>query len=135
MRLLLDTHAFLWAVTDSPRLGSAAREAMLAPSAEVYVSIAAFWEIAIKVRVGTLDYDVGQLLQTARQDGFRLLAVEPRHLFAYAKLPQVPKHNDPFDHLMISQAIADRLVFLSEDERVPLYPVPRMPCSDPPPAR
>jgi PIN domain nuclease of toxin-antitoxin system len=134
-RLLLDTHTFLWALTNDRRLGAAARQAMLDPAAEVYVSIACFWEIALKVRIGKLatgGYTIPQLIQTAQQDGFRRLAIEPRHLAALSALPHVPDHKDPFDHLLIAQAIVDRFIFVSEDEFCPRYPVQHMWCSDRP---
>ncbi len=133
MRLLLDTHALLWWLTDDPRLGQAARELVADPANDVLVSAASLWEIQVKVRVGKLRADLREVLAAMEEQGFDLLPVAPAHLLALGPLPQ--HHRDPWDHLLIAQAITEGAVFLSEDGRTSLYPVTHMACSGATPSR
>lgn len=118
MRVLLDTHVFLWALTDSPRLSPEARE-LLADAREVYVSAASVWEIAIKSALGRIDADPGEVVAAIQRSGFLELDVTARHAAGVAALP--PYHNDPFDRLLLAQAIAEPLRFLSADALLPRY--------------
>ena len=129
MRLLLDTHALLWWLADDGRIGPQARELIADPGNEVLVSLASLWEIVVKLRVGKLDADLGEVLAAIERDGFALLPISPAHLLALAALPT--HHRDPFDHLLIAQAIAEGATFLSEDQNTPRYPVQALTCSDP----
>ncbi|HYH37070.1 MAG TPA: type II toxin-antitoxin system VapC family toxin [Azospirillum sp.] len=127
MRLLLDTHTYLWWESDSPRLAGAARDAIADPQNEICVSIVSLWEVAIKVRLGKLDADLAQLMEGLGENGFKLLAVQPRHVLETVRLPL--HHKDPFDRLLIATARVEGLTLVSDDARLPLYLADLMPCS------
>ena len=128
MRLLLDTHALLWWLNDDDQLGPHARGLIEDPANDVFVSMVSLWEIAVKVRVGKLDADVSEILGAIPAKGFTLLDIAPAHLVALVGLPM--HHRDPFDHLLIAQAISEGATFVSEDQYTPLYPVTFLTCSD-----
>jgi PIN domain nuclease of toxin-antitoxin system len=118
MRLLLDTHVFLWAVAGSPSLKPAARR-MMQSADEVYVSAASIWEIAIKVRLGKLQADPEELAVAIDASGFRELPVKAAHGAGVARLALHP--HDPFDRLLIAQALAEPLKLLTADETLTRY--------------
>lgn len=130
MRLLLDTHALLWWLADDGQLGARAREPIADPGNDVLVSIASLWEILVKRRVGKLEADIGEIADAIGRDGFTLLGIGIAHLRTLAGLPM--HHRDPFDHLLIAQAIAEDAAFVSADRHAALYPVQVIPCADPP---
>ncbi|KQP94705.1 twitching motility protein PilT [Methylobacterium sp. Leaf113] len=127
MKLLLDTHALLWWLLADPKLGPAARDLIADPTNDVLVSVASLWEIQVKVRVGKLRADLGDILDAVRDQGFEVVGITPAHLLALGDLPR--HHGDPWDHLLIAQAKAEDAVFLSEDRHVPAYPVAFVTCS------
>ncbi len=93
------------------------------------MSVVSLWEIAIKVRVGKLQADIEKTISAVASSGLRLLDLQVRHVAAAGRLPKVPRHHDPFDHLLMAQAIAEDLTFVSEDAHVARYPVPVLRCS------
>jgi len=121
MRLLLDTHIALWAIADSPRLHAMARQQIAAPENEVFVSAASIWEIAIKHGLGRGDMPISgeTALGYFRDAGYRLLPVSPEHAAAVENLPQ--HHADPFDRLLIAQALTEPLRLLTHDATVAGY--------------
>lgn len=121
MNLLLDTHVALWAITDHPRLSASARELILAPRAVVWVSAVSVWEVAIKHGLGRGDMPVSgqEALQYFRQAGYRLLAVEPEHAVAVENLPA--HHQDPFDRLLVAQALVEPMRLMTHDATVARY--------------
>ncbi len=118
MRLLLDTHIFLWVVTDSRKLKGAARRAIAAADA-VHVSAASIWEIAIKVRLGKIDGDPQQMADAIVPSGFLELPVSTLHAARVAQLPH--HHHDPFDRLLVAQALTEPLVLLTADSLLASY--------------
>lgn len=118
MRLLLDTHIFLWAVAGSRLLKPAARR-LIESADEVHVSAASIWEIAIKARLGKINADLDELAAAIDTSGFMPLAVSPTHAAGVARLPL--HHNDPFDRLLIAQALAEPLKFLTADAALARY--------------
>lgn len=117
MRLLLDTHLFIWAITGSGRL-KPARELIL--SAEVvFVSAASIWEIAIKARLGKIKGDPGEMAAAIESSGFAELPVRARHAATVASLPN--HHSDPFDRLLIAQAVSEPLLLLTADRMLAQY--------------
>ncbi len=128
MRLLLDTHALLWWLSDDSRLGAQARALIEDPGNDVLVSMVSLWEIAVKVRVGKLQADVREIVDHVAREGFSPLDVGVSHLLTLVELPK--HHRDPFDHLLIAQAIAEDAVFVSEDRNAPRYEVRLVTCSD-----
>jgi PIN domain nuclease of toxin-antitoxin system len=118
MRLLLDTHIFLRAVTGDASLKTSDRRAM-EEADEVYVSAASIWEIAIKSRLGKIEADADMLADEISEAGFRELPVRAQHAAGVAKLPL--HHADPFDRLLIAQAIAEPLKLLTADKSLARY--------------
>ena len=121
MRLLLDTHVLLWWLSDDRRLPERARSAIADPGSEVLASVASLWEIVVKVRVGKLDADIAAIERAVVDEGFTRLAISPSHLAALAVLPR--RHRDPFDHLLIAQAIGEDALLVTEDQAMHRYPV------------
>lgn len=128
MRLLLDTHALVWALGDDPALSGRARALLEDAANEVHVSVASLWEAVIKARRGKLRVALDETLAILEPAGFRLLDIRPAHLHALARLPVLADHRDPFDHLLIAQAIAEDLAFMTEDRHAPRYPVAVIRC-------
>ena len=127
MRLLLDTYALLWWLDDDARLGSQARALIADPDNDVSLR-----EIVVKVRVGKLDAEIAEISDAIERQGFSTLGIERAHLVTPASLPRHPDHRDPFDHLLIAQAITQGATFLSDDRSARRYAVSILPCSDPP---
>ncbi len=124
-RLLLDTHAFLWWISDDPRLSPAAREVIADGASEVFLSAVSVWEMVIKMGLGRLELPEDLESFLARQlqvNGFRPLAMTLPHALAVRHLPDV--HKDPFDRLLVAQAQHEELVLVSRDAVVRRYPVP-----------
>lgn len=121
MNLLLDTHVALWAITDSPRLPPSVRERIANPANTVWVSVASLWEITIKHSLGRGDMPVtgAQAKSYFEQSGYRLLNIEAPHVLAVADLPA--HHADPFDRLLVAQALAEPLRLITHDPQVARY--------------
>lgn len=121
MNLLLDTHVALWAITDSPQLPQQARELILSPKTTVWVSVASLWEIIIKHSLGRGDMPVsGQDAKRHFQEsGYNLLAVEVEHVVAVEGLPA--HHQDPFDRILVAQALIEPMRLMTRDATVALY--------------
>lgn len=127
MKLLLDTHILLWCLDDYHRIGPQTQALITDPENEVLVSVVSLWEVVIKQRVGKLKVDVEEVTETIRQIGFAWLDVRPSHLVTLAGLPV--HHRDPFDHMLIAQATAERAIFISEDRNTPRYEVETRGCT------
>lgn len=127
MKVLLDTHALLWWLSDSDKLGPAAREIVADPAHDILVSIVSLWEIAIKIRIGKLDADLNEITDAIPAEGFTLLPISPEHLKILMGLPI--HHRDPFDHLLMAQALSEQASFLSGDSQMDHYPIERISCS------
>ena len=122
MNLLLDTHALLWFMAGSEQITSLARHQIEAPSNQVFVSIVTLWEIAIKTSLGklTLAQPIDILLPHQLDlNGFHILSIEPEHTFQVARLPF--HHRDPFDRLLIAQAMVDHMEIVSRDSLFDAY--------------
>jgi len=118
---LLDTHILLWWLEDPRKLSPGARKAIADPQNTVFTSVASLWEMAIKARLGKLELP-GDPLEAIGQEGFRLLDIKARHTLAIQQLAE--HHRDPFDHLLIAQAITEKLTLISRDGRFSAYNVP-----------
>lgn len=124
MRLLLDTHVLLWAVYEPRRL-SANTQALLVDEANTLVfSVASLWEVAIKTGLGRRGFDVDPagLRNGLLDHGYDELSVEAAHAIAVANLP--PIHGDPFDRMLVAQAIVENVTLLTADPLVARYPGP-----------
>ena len=127
MKLLLDTHALLWWLADDDQLGGAAREVVADPANDILISVVSLWEIAVKVRIGKLQADIEEIISAVQREGFTMLDIGMAHLVALAGLPM--HHRDPFDHLLIAQAMTEDAMFMSEDRNAARYPVRTVTCS------
>ena len=121
MNLLLDTHIALWAITDSSKLPQEARELIVSPTTTVWVSAASLWEIAIKHALGRGDMPVSgkDALRYFTESGYRFLPVEPEHTVAVEDLPA--HHNDPFDRILVAQALVEPMRLMTHDALVARY--------------
>ncbi len=127
MKILLDTHAFLWFIEDSPKLSIEARSAIEDGFNEPLLSVASLWEMAIKVSIGKLD--LKKPFETFVPDqlelnGFDQLAISFQHIAAVAKLPF--HHRDPFDRLLVAQALVEGIPLISADDLLDAYGVIRL---------
>lgn len=120
MRLLLDTHAFLWWLSDWEQIAESTRDAIADPDNEVFVSAVSGWEIAIKKAKGRLAAP-GNLAAVVEDRGFTHLPLTFEQAERTAALPN--HHRDPFDRMLIAQAQAEGLVLVTRDARIPLYDV------------
>lgn len=121
MNLLLDTHVALWAITDHPGLSATARELILSPRATVWISVASIWEISIKHSLGRGEMPVSgkDAIRYFRDAGYQFLAIEPEHAAAIETLPR--HHQDPFDRLLVAQALIEPMRLLTHDSNVARY--------------
>ena len=127
MNLLLDSHAFLWFVWDDPNLSSTAKALIEDPANHKLVSVASCWEIAIKV--GLRKLALGEpattfLPRELAKNGFDLLGIELAHATFVETLP--PHHKDPFDRLLVAQAMIEKLPLVSADAMLDQYGIHRM---------
>ncbi len=122
MRILLDTHVAIWALADDDRLGPAARRLLLDAGNSLWVSAASIWEISIKFalrRPGSPPFSGADGLRHFRHAGFRLLEITPEHAAAVDGLPYL--HADPFDRLLVAQALTEPMRLLTADATVAAY--------------
>jgi PIN domain nuclease of toxin-antitoxin system len=118
MRLLLDTHIVCWWFYEPERLSHPTLELMRGAGA-VFVSSASIWEVAIKARLGKINADPTELFQQVQINGFLELPVMSKHALLVANLPL--HHTDPFDRLLIAQAISEPLHFITADPQLRQY--------------
>jgi PIN domain nuclease of toxin-antitoxin system len=127
MRLLLDAHTFLWFVLGDPRLVQTALDQILDPAQVKLVSPASYWEIAIKISLGK--YTLNEPYEAFMQrgifgNGFNILPIEPSHTAALTTLPF--HHRDPFDRLLVAQALVEQVPVLSADAVLDAYGITRL---------
>ena len=127
MKLLLDTHALLWFSLGDKQLSSTAQQLIEDVSNTKFVSPATYWEIAIKISIGkyALHESYESFFDRAiRQNGFLILPIEPYHTNALINLPF--HHRDPFDRIMLAQAMVEGLHIVSADTILDTYPIQRL---------
>jgi PIN domain nuclease of toxin-antitoxin system len=130
MRILLDTHVFLWHLTDDPRLPAPFLAAILDPGNEVYLSVASVWEAVVKYQIGKLPLPGPPevFLPAERQaHGISSLAIDEETMPHLAGLPL--HHRDPFDRILVAQALQHGLTVATVDPAVAVYPVPLLPTT------
>lgn len=121
MQLLLDTHIALWALMDDRRLGQQARDAIRDPSNAIYVSAASVWEIAIKHALGRsgIPFAAGDAIGYFERAGYQFVQITPDHAAAIERLP--PLHTDPFDRMLVAQALMEPLRLVTHDKVLSRY--------------
>ena len=125
-RYLLDTHAFLWLATDDPQLTATARALFVDADHECFLSAASVWEMAIKSSLGKLTFAISleQLVRGGLERGVRLLDVTSGPAYLVERLPF--HHRDPFDRMLVAQAMHEGMSLVSCDEQLDAYPIKRV---------
>lgn len=118
MHLLLDTHIFIWWLKDDRALSQKAR-ALIVDAKAVYISSASIWEAAIKVQLGKLDAPIESLVESIENEGFLELSITAKHAAKVAQLPN--HHRDPFDRILVAQALSEPLRLLTVDAKLMPY--------------
>jgi PIN domain nuclease of toxin-antitoxin system len=121
MRLLLDTHVLLWWLADDRRLVRRTRQIIADPNNAIFVSAASIWEIAIKAGLGRLKVDVDVLASGLEANGLMSLPIAAAHAAAVFHLPLL--HRDPFDRMIIAQALTEKLQLVTRDPQFAEYDV------------
>lgn len=114
MQVLIDTHIFLWLMSDSKKLKPAAQRFITEADA-VYVSAASIWEISIKVALKRLEVNSADLVNAITQAGLVELPITAKHAAKVSTLPLHSKHNDPFDRMLVAQALTEPLLLVTDD--------------------
>ena len=125
MKLLLDTHALLWSIIEPDKLPPEALPAITDPASQVVVSAVSFWEISIKTALGKLRLEEAtpdQLVDFAHEPGFEHLPHVPRLPARFSRLPVAPQHRDPFDRMLVWQAISLGYTLVSRDRKITASP-------------
>jgi PIN domain nuclease of toxin-antitoxin system len=125
MRLLLDTHAFIWYVEDDLKLPATAKSKIKSPDNEVLISTASLWEIGIKTSLNklTVGSSMAEIFEMIFKNGFEVLPILPSHIVKNNALPF--HHRDPFDRMIIAQALVDTMEVVSKDEIFDKYGITR----------
>jgi len=119
---ILDTHALIWFLNGDDQLSKAAREAIEQQQNDKYVSVASLWEIAIKISLRKLEFaGFSGLANLIAANGFEILPITFEHTLKVAELEFI--HGDPFDRILIAQAMVDHLAIISKDKNIKKYPV------------
>ena len=123
MNCLLDTHTLLWTLFEPKRLGKTSSALLRDPQHTVYVSVISFWELSLKFSIGKLDLNgvtPDEFPALTRQSGFEVLSLSEQDAASFHKLPRL-EHKDPFDRLLIWQAITHKLAFVTQDKACSAY--------------
>ena len=125
-RYLLDTHVFLWLAADDPRLSPRARRLFVDGTDECFLSAASVWEMSIKSSLGklTLGSTIERLVEGGVERGMRLLDIASKHAFVVEQLAF--HHRDPFDRLLVAQAMHEGMHLVSRDDSLDRYPITRV---------
>jgi PIN domain nuclease of toxin-antitoxin system len=120
VRYLLDTHVLIWWLQDNRQLYASIREIIANPASVIYVSVVSTWEIVVKRSLGRLAFPVQEIDEQLAINAFTSLPIRNEHALALDKIPMI--HRDPFDRLLIAQALEESMWLLTQDERVLEYP-------------
>ena len=127
MKLLLDTHTLLWLVSDDPQLSKEGMQLLVNPENDLLLSPATYWELAIKISIGKYrltDPLAEYINEAVRLYGLDVLPITPVHAEATVQL--LYHHKDPFDRMLIAQAIVEEVAIVSSDDAFDAYPVTRL---------
>lgn len=123
---MLDTHVLLWWLQDNSRLGQRARSFIADPDSQILVSVATPWEISVKHRIGKMDGSGAAVMDALTDQGMTIVDLKPAHLKVLEAMPL--HHRDPFDHLIIAQAVAEQAIVITDDAKFPEYGVHCIPA-------
>ena len=118
MRVLLDTHVLLWVFADSPQINQV-KPLILSNETEVYISTAGWWELAIKIGIGKIDVKLDEIRVAATDSGFIDLPILGAHTQTLLTLPLL--HRDPFDRMLVAQAISEPMQLITNDNALSAY--------------
>ena len=124
MTFLIDTHTFIWAISDVKKLSDHALKIIKDKENDVFVSTVSFWEIALKTSIKKFFFEgivVDDLPEYAQETGFQILDIKAREACSFAKLPLKDNHKDPFDRMIICQAITKDMTLISKDKMFAQY--------------
>ena len=123
MDILLDTHAFIWFFNGDEQLSLMARKLIEDSKNKMYVSIASIWEVSIKIGLKKLTFDgkTKEVSNLIERNDFQILPISINHLNIYESLDFI--HRDPFDRILVAQAISDKMTIITRDENIPKYKV------------
>ncbi len=121
MRLLLDTQIALWGLTNDRRLTTKAQKLILAPENDVFISVASLWEIGIKYQLarGDMPVSASRAYELFLAAGYQILAIQATHTLAVESLPTL--HNDPFDRMLVAQALSEPMRLVTHDRILVQY--------------
>ena len=124
MMYLLDTHAFIWATLETNKLGKNSKEIIFNKSNEIYVSTVSFWEISLKTRIKKFFFEninIEDFPQFAREMDFTIVDMQENEAIGFQGLALKENHKDPFDRMLIWQAISRKMTLISKDELFDQY--------------
>jgi PIN domain nuclease of toxin-antitoxin system len=127
MKILLDTHIFIWMATEPERLSIGLSDAIINPHNSIFLSLVSIWEIQIKVALGRLDLmaDLETIIDSQiKSNGIQLLPINLQHIYALKNLPS--HHGDPFDRLLIAQSQIEQMTLATVDRLFDLYDIDRI---------
>ena len=126
MNLLVDTHALIWFITDNNKLPINTKKFIESNDNDCYVSIATFWEIGIKNSIGRLDLnsDLQKIFRIIEESGFDILPITTNHILQNADLKFY--HQDPFDRIIIAQAMVEKMTIITKDTQFKNYNIPKV---------
>ena len=118
-KILLDTHIIIWLVNEPERLNSKTLELLANKKLDVYYSLVSIWELVIKVSIKKINIDIRQLIETLQENSIFELSFDAKHVLQVQDLPII--HKDPFDRILIAQAISEGMHFFTHDEILRSY--------------
>ncbi|MCH5349250.1 MAG: type II toxin-antitoxin system VapC family toxin [Oscillospiraceae bacterium] len=126
MKILLDTHVLIWALTNSPMLSSKARSMILQEDNEIYFSVVSLWEIELKhiTKPEKLPITARSIFEFCSESGYKLVHLKENSIFKLSELNRsesAPPHKDPFDRILLCQSIAEDMLFLTHDVKIADY--------------
>jgi PIN domain nuclease of toxin-antitoxin system len=124
MIYLIDTHTFIWAISDIKKLSERALEVITNVDNDIFVSVVSFWEIALKTSINKFSFEgiiTNDLPKYARKMNFSILEMKAREACTFANLPLKNNHKDPFDRMIIWQAITEDMMLISKDKMFAQY--------------
>lgn len=123
MNILADTHILLWSLYDEKKLSDPAREYLMDENNRVYYSLISIWEVEIKYNLGKLPVSSDELLKDCDYMGFLTLNLKKEHITGLKELRKANySHKDPFDRLLLAQALSENFYFLTQDDKILQYP-------------